>query len=357
MQIVQDYRYLHTVPEPDRQLSKTAAYIRQSLDRLRCRVFSPVEGSVCAYFDFRKPHTLAFRADMDALPIPENTGLPWQSRHPGFMHACGHDGHCAILLELARRVSHEDNLTHNVLLIFQPAEETTGGAEALCRTGLLEQYRVKHIFALHLWPGLEKETVFSKAGCLMSRGCGVSVTFSGKSVHIANWRQGQDALAACCRFYALAETLNSRDTLLKFGSVRGGTAPNVICDRASLHGSLRTAEDPTPAQDALYRLCQTAANQTGCTGTLRLLPGYPAVENPAFLLDAVQRIYPVALLPNAFFTTEDFSHYQHRVPGLYCLLGLGDTPPLHSDRFCFDETVLTKGADFFYRIATALADA
>lgn len=347
MQIIQDYRALHAIPELDRSLSKTLSYIQNALSPLNCRIFSPADSSLCAFFDFGQKTTLAFRADMDALPIHEQTGLPWRSQHPGKMHACGHDGHCAILLELARRISAQTSLKHNCLLIFQPAEETTGGAEALCQTGLLEQYRVSSVFGLHLWPELPMGVVFSRPGVLMSRGCGITVRFTGRSAHIAQSRQGVDALNACCRFYRKADCFTNRRWLLKFGKLTGGTAGNILCGQGELQGSLRSLKNHKKAQKKLTALCDTVAQRTGCQGQILFWNGYPAVDNSPKLLAAVKKIFPVQTIRQALFTTDDFSCYQQRVPGLYCLLGLGDVPPLHSDRFCFDEQVLQTGADFF----------
>ena len=125
MDLTQDRRALHRVPELDRQLPQTMEYLAHGLEGLNCRVFSPMEGALAAWFDFGKGTAIAFRADADALPIAERTGADYQSNHPGCMHACGHDGHMAILLELARRLSKKKDLPHNVLLVFQPAEETS----------------------------------------------------------------------------------------------------------------------------------------------------------------------------------------------------------------------------------------
>lgn len=354
MQIIQDYRMLHTIPEPDNRLPKTTAFIRSRLQSLRCRIFSPTEGSVCAYFDFQKSGTLAFRADTDGLFLQEQTDLPWKSCHHGMMHACGHDGHTAILLELARRIHRLETLPHNILLIFQPAEETTGGAEALCKTGLLQEYGVQCIFALHLWPNLPTGQIFSRPGYLMSRTRNVRVVFTGESVHIAADKPGTDALRAACGFYCSAGNIRENAPhLLKFGILRGGTASNAVCGEAVLQGSLRTFQDCCDRRltASLTMLCSRWAQKTGCTGEIHFSPGYPPVHNSPQLLQKIQKLHPVRILDKAFMTGEDFSFYQQQVPGVYFLLGIGDTPPLHSPRFSFDEKALTAGADFFTAIA------
>lgn len=350
MQIIQDFHTLHTIPEPDSTLPKTTFFIRSRLQPLKCRVFSPTGGSVCAYFDFGQNKTLAFRADTDALPIAEKTGLPWQSQHPGMMHACGHDGHTAILLELARRIHRCTALPHNILLIFQPAEETTGGAEALCKTGLLRQYGVKCIFALHLWPGLPAGVLFSRPGYLMCRTRNVTVTFTGQSVHIASGKRGADALRACCNFYEKTSQLQENTAyLLKFGTLHGGTAANAICGKAVLEGSLRTFQDSADRYlvSSLTILCRQSAQKNGCKGEVYFSAGYPPVINHPGLFAQLQKKHHVQILDRAFMTGEDFSFYQKEVPGVYFLLGVGDTPPLHSPDFSFDERLLNAGADYF----------
>ena len=171
MPLQQDRRALHRIPELDRHLPKTMDYLKNALSGLKCQVFSPMEGALCAWFDYGQPSAIAFRSDADALPVEETTKAPYASTHPGQMHACGHDGHMAILLELARRLNGKEQLSHNVLLVFQPAEETTGGARDICRTHVFRDYHVEAIFALHLWPGLEKGVIASRKEEMMSRSC------------------------------------------------------------------------------------------------------------------------------------------------------------------------------------------
>ena len=139
IRILENRRALHQIPELDRQLPETIRYLKGELEGLGCKLFSPIDGSLCAWFDFGAEGAIAFRADMDALPIDEKTGADYASRHPGRMHACGHDGHMAILLELARRLSKRKRLGRNVLLVFQPAEEASGGAKQIGRASCRER--------------------------------------------------------------------------------------------------------------------------------------------------------------------------------------------------------------------------
>ena len=196
--VIFDRRQLHQIPELDRQLPLTAAYLRSVLEPLGCALLSPMEGSVCAFFDFGAQKAIAFRADMDALPIDEKTGAAYASRHPGAMHACGHDGHMAILLELARRLSRRKRSNRNVLLVFQPAEEASGGAKEICDSGIFSEYNVEAIFGLHLWPGLQKGKLFSRPGEMMSRSAELDVDIFGKSAHIGRSWEGVDAMEAAC---------------------------------------------------------------------------------------------------------------------------------------------------------------
>lgn len=133
MQVIQYRRALHRIPELDRDLPETLSYLRGILSPLSCTLSSPIPGALCAFFDFGRPDAIAFRSDADALPITERTGLPFASVHPGRMHACGHDGHMAMVLDLAVWLDQQTALPHNVLLLFQPAEETTGGARTCAR--------------------------------------------------------------------------------------------------------------------------------------------------------------------------------------------------------------------------------
>ena len=358
MQIIEDRRQLHRIPELELCLPKTMEYLQKSLSALNCRVFSPIESSLCAFFDFGKENAIAFRADCDALPILENNAVDYVSTHKGNMHACGHDGHMSILLELARRLSRKTELPHNVLLIFQPGEENPGGAQLLCNTGVLEEYAVKAIFGLHLWPDLEKGEIFSRENALMSHSSEVNVDIYGKSAHIGKAWEGIDALAAAVAYYSAVtgyEASLPADVLrvLKFGHLRSGTVRNALSDHSRLEGSLRAYEDEV-FNDLLAHL-YSAAKQVeadfGCTVKVDFSNGYPAVMNPPELCRQVEKAVSFAHLDAPVMPSEDFSCYQQYVPGMFFFLGIGNTPALHSNNFNFDEDILVKGADFFEELA------
>ena len=358
MQLFEDRRALHQIPELDRALPKTIEYLKNSLSGLKCQVFSPMDSALCAWFDFGAKDAIAFRSDMDALPIQEKTRLSYTSTHQGRMHACGHDGHMAILLELARRLDQKEKLDRNVLLVFQPAEETTGGARDLCATGVFKKYRVEAIFGLHLWPGLAEGVVASRRKEMMSRSCEVKVDIYGKSAHIAKAGEGIDALAAGTEFYrkvmAMEGALPKKlFRLLKFGKFESGTVCNAISGHTHIEGSLRAFQDDVfyGLRAGIVSIGKDIERSTGCSVSIYMNDGYPAVMNPPALYDRVRKAVEFQELSAPSMITEDFSWYQKTLPGVFFFLGVGDTPALHADDFAFREEILLKGADFFEELA------
>lgn len=360
MQIIRDREALHRIPELGSCLPKTLTYLKQQLSPLGCEILMPTDCCLCAWFDFGAVDAIAFRSDADALPLQEQTGLSFASTHPGQMHACGHDGHMAMLLELARRLK-DQPLRHNVLLIFQGAEETVGGAKALCDTGILETYNVTAIFGMHLWPELPFGQVYSRSGEMMSRSCEVTVRITGRSAHIAKAQQGLDALAAGVEFYRGAQALEQalppeEHRLLRFGRMESGSVRNAVAGAALLEGTMRTFRDETFAQlrAGLQSLAEQVGKNTGCAVSLSFSEGYPPTWNDPDLFSAVQAKTDVKLLSQPSMITEDFSWYQRFVPGVFFFLGIGQTPELHAPDFDFDPLVLEKGADFLETLAQQL---
>ena len=358
MQLYEDRHALHSIPELNRDLPETMAYLKSALEGLNCALFSPSPGSLCAGFDFGAGDAIAFRSNADALPVAERTRLPFASRHPGRMHACGHDGHMAMLLELARRLSKKESLPHNVLLIFQPAEETTGGAKDICATGIFRKYQVEAIFGIHLWPGLPEGMVASRCSEMMSRSCEVKVDIYGKSAHISEPEEGVDALAAGVEFYRKAVAMEKAlpkkvFRLLKFGRLESGTVCNSISDHTHMEGSLRAFQDDVfyTMRAGIVSIGKEIERSTGCSVSIYMNDGYPAVMNPRDLHERVRRSVGFFELDKPSMVTEDFSWYQKSLPGMFFFLGVGDTPALHSDEFDFNDEVLLKGVEFFEELA------
>ena len=299
---------------------------------------------------------------LNTMKLCEKTGLPFASTHEGNMHACGHDGHTAMALELAERVnSCREELPRNVLFVFQPAEETTGGAEDLCRSGIFEQYGVTRIFGLHLWPELEEGKVFTRPGPLLARSSEVDVVVTGKSVHLSRASEGKDAMLAGMDFlrgaYEMADEMSqTENVVLRFGKMTSGTVRNSLSGQTVLAGSMRTYKEEVHETciARLRELGKQVEQKTGCTVAVSFSQGYPAVWNKEELLNELEMELGEAApgnLEEPSLAAEDFSFYQKRVPGLFFFLGTGDTPALHNDNFNFDEAVLLRGADFFEGLA------
>ncbi len=358
--LVKYRRDLHKIPEIDFELPKTIQYIKKVLEQYKCEVFSPCRSSVCAFFDCGKEKTTAFRADMDALPIDEKTNAEYASGHLGKMHACGHDGHMAVLLAFADFVNSEiKNLPRNILLVFQPAEETTGGAKLICESGVFEKYNADRIFGLHLWPELEAGQLASRADALMAKSSETTLTVEGKSTHIARYTEGSDAMITAakflCRAYETIEKLTEEEEcLLKFGRFESGTVRNAISGKSVLMGSLRVFSNEmfATAVKRLEEIADEEAEKTGCSVKLGFSQGYPPVRNDNELYELCLKAAPnVTSLEKPLLIAEDFSFYQQHIKGVFFLLGTGTGIPLHADTFDFDESVLENGIELFKRLA------
>ena len=238
-------RALHRIPEVWFDLPESQAYVLRQLSSLNAQV-KPVAGNgVLAYFDAGRSETTAFRCDMDALPIQEATDLPFASQHPGRMHACGHDAHMATMLAFCEWLSqHRDELSCNVLAIFQPAEEVGGGARFVVESGALEEFNVRRIFALHVQPGIPVGTLASRPGAFMATACEAHIRLTGASAHAARARDGRDAMLAGAEavraVYAFDASLpEDMPRLIRLCSFHSGTSTNIVPDLAELSGTVR----------------------------------------------------------------------------------------------------------------------
>ncbi len=357
-----DRRALHQIPELQFELPETQAYLLNALSEIGVEAEALPSCGILAYFDGGKPETAAFRADMDALPIQELREGGYASTHPGKMHACGHDGHMAMLLQLARYAhAHISELPRNLLLIFQPAEEGGGGARTIVETDALEKRNVTHIFGLHVAPELPVGTLASRPGAFFSKSSEVYALVHGKSAHAANAAEGLDALSAGADFLLRAEAMEQafpQDVarLLKFGKFIAGTAPNIVAETASITGTLRAFDNQVfqSLQDGLSNVARQVEAKWGVNIELSYSPSYPPLLNdPKVYERAIHQLrgFNYRELPQPTMLSEDFSYYLEKVPGVFFKLGIGTGIPLHTPEFDLDERALMYGVEALIALA------
>lgn len=363
-------RDLHQIPEVDFDLPQTLSYVRGILEGIAretndreghgvVRLVEPYRSTVCCVFDRGSEHATAIRSDMDALPVTERTGAPFASSHVGRMHACGHDGHMSMVLGLAGWLAlHLAELPRTVVLVFQPAEETTGGAKVVCESGIFDELHVDRIFGFHLWPDLPSGQVASRPGPLLAASNETTVVVRGRAAHIAKAEQGSDALLAACHvvdacYDYMDERRAEEPCLLKFGHMRSGSVRNQVSDESRIEGSLRTFSIAMGerCRRELPEVAERATERLGCTTEVGFSEGYPPVVNDEGLFAEVATALPhLGHVPEPLLIAEDFAWYQQWLPGVFLLLGTGTGTPLHSDVFAFDEAILMRGVETYERL-------
>ena len=344
---------LHQMPEPAFREFQTAGFVAAELTELDARLaLSVAESGIIADLDSRLPGpAVALRADMDALEVEEKTGAAYASRHPGWAHSCGHDGHMACLLGACRILRELGLPRGRVRLLFQPAEEQGNGAKLMIERGALEPMPAA-IFSLHGWPGLEVGTIASRAGTVMAASDMWAVRLVGRGGHGA---RPQEAVSPVLGLPRLIEALASmtRDELVVSPCVvQAGQAANVIPDTAVVRGTMRTLSVAGRAQalDEMARLVAGACHGLGLTQHILLEQYTPPVVNDAALHDLLVRItrqlgLSFSLLSEPSMGSEDFGFYLEKCPGVMFRLGLGQAcPQLHNSAFDFADEALPAGA-------------
>lgn len=352
-------RALHQIPETEWNTKQTCAYLKHHLSTLPCSLSSPLPNALVAFFDFGQEKTIVLRSDMDALPIQEQNQLDYRSTND-CMHACGHDGHMAMLLGVADALAQKkpEDMKANVLLLFQPGEEKPGGALPLIEAGVLDPYSIQAIFGLHIYPNLESGEIYSYPGTMMAGACDLNIEAFGRSSHAALPQQGCNALQAACDLvsstYHQEQKAFDDSTfhLLHYGVIQSGHAFNIVADHASIQGTIRYF-DPF-VFDAIVALIEKEKKRIEKEFHVRIDLAidqhYPPLKNHTPLLEHLSHQVKIHQLEKPLLIAEDFAFYGHYAPALFFLIGSGQTTPLHSARFNFDESLLEKGVLFYMKL-------
>jgi len=357
-------RALHRIPEGGFDTFKTQQLICDILEELGIP-YTTEQTWVVGLIEGAHPgKTVALRADIDALPVEEPKGCTFRSEHEGWMHACGHDVHTAIQLGAAKTLFEmRDKLHGNVKLLFQPAEETTGGALPMVNAGVLENPHVDACYGLHLQPYLPLGTVETRAGTLNAGTDEIEIIVHGRGGHAAYPECSVDAIVCAASIVSALQTLVSRNisplrsVVLTFGTIEGGRASNVICDRVRLFGTLRTVDPKLRAfaHKRIREIAQSVALAYGATAEVNVLDGYMALVNHEHEAERVMRIATdmlgkghVKVKGEPSMGGEDFSYFIADTPGSFYHIGCTpiDRMPaaaLHSPHFVADERCILTG--------------
>lgn len=388
---------LHRHPELMFEESRTAERVAQALRDIGLAVvdgLAPEAGGergtgIVAYLpatvgDASKARTIGLRADMDALPILEATGLPYSSSKPGVMHACGHDGHTTILLTAARALSRIEERSNHIVFCFQPAEEGGAGGEKMCADGAIDGTalqkehgigtRVDMMFGLHGWPELALGQVATRTGPLLAATDEFEVTVRGRGGHAAQPERAIDPVVVAAHIVTALQTIASRRTepndavVVTVGSIHAGAAHNVIPDTAELRGTVRTLlpETRAMAEAEFRRICQSIASAFGAECDISWHSGYPVTFNDPGATEHFRTVARSVLGEKAethliekdkpTMGGEDFSYYGHHCPACFFLLGLRPDhmdayPNVHTPKFDFNDDAIGLGVELFCALA------
>jgi len=361
-------RHLHQNPELGFECHETAAFVA---DRLREFGVDEIHegiaktGLVAIINGQGEGPTIGLRADMDALPMPEETGLDYASVHDGKMHACGHDGHTTMLLGAAKYLAETRNFTGRVALIFQPAEESGGGGEVMCDEGIMDRFNIAEVYALHNIPDLPVGTFSTTPGPIMAAVDDFAINIKGLGGHGAYPQDTRDPVVAAVALSGAIQTIVSRnldtrkELVVSVTQIHTGSADNIIPETAFVGGTVRTFDKGVQemVQKRLAAICRGVAESYDVTIDLTYNIGYPATVNDAGKAEIAAAV--ASEISGAAHVVddqmpemgaEDFSYMLEQRPGAYLFLGQGEGPGVHNTGYDFNDEISPYGASFFARM-------
>ncbi|MBB3657789.1 hippurate hydrolase [Rhizobium sp. BK650] len=367
-------RDLHQYPELAFQERRTSKLVASHLSSWGYEVATGIAGTgiVATLARGNGKRAVAIRADMDGLPIEEATGLAYASSNPGVMHACGHDGHTTILLAAARYLAENGNFSGTLRLIFQPAEEIGAGARKMLSEGVFERFPVDAVFGLHNWPG-EPAGVFGfVADAAMASVDQALIRIVGRGGHGAEPHRAVDPVLASASFITALQSIVSRNVdpqdmaVVTVGSIHAGSASNVIPESVELKLTMRAFSQAVrdKLQNRVPALARAQAESFGATAEVDYRLGFPALINDraktAFARDVALSSFEPESIAAEFrprTASEDFAFMLQEKPGSYLFVGNGDSAPLHSAHYDFNDAIIAPAARYWVRLAeTFLTD-
>ncbi|MDA7592598.1 M20 family metallopeptidase [Rhodobacteraceae bacterium] len=361
-------RHLHQNPELGRDCYKTAEYIQERLKEFgitEIHAGYASTGIVAIIEGQTSGRTIGLRADMDALPITENTGMPYSSKNEGVMHACGHDGHTTMLLGAARYLSETRNFSGRVALIFQPDEEATGGAEVMVEEGILEKFEIEEVYALHNIPGHDVGVMYTRPGPIMAGADSFKVEIRGKGGHAAYPHEVKDPIVAAVSIAQAFQTIVSRnnipsdDLVISITQVHSGTTDNVIPETAFLNGTVRTFDLSVQEMviNRMEKIISGFSISFEVDAKFNYEKGYPPTinheEKTNFAIEVAKEVCgsdKVLTSVGKEMGAEDFSYMLQKRPGAYLFMGIGEGAGLHNPNYDFNDAAAPVGASFFARL-------
>ncbi|MGJ5008928.1 M20 aminoacylase family protein [Bradyrhizobium oligotrophicum] len=364
-------RDIHSHPELLYDVHRTAAFVADRLREFGCDevVTGLGQTGVVGVIKGRKPghgevKVLGLRADMDALPIVEATGLSYASKTPGMMHACGHDGHTAMLLGAARYLAETRNFAGEVAVIFQPAEEGGGGADAMIKDGLIDRFKIDQVYGMHNGPGLPVGAFAIRQGALMASTDAIDITIEGHGGHAAKPHNCIDSLLVGAQLVTALQQIVSRSVdpleaaVLSICEFHAGNARNVIPQSAVLRGTVRTLTPKVRElmEKRVREVVTGVAQMTGARIDLNYARGYPVVINHAEQTEiAIRAAKEVAGDANVhemppMMGGEDFAYMLEARPGAFIFVGNGDSAGLHHPAYNFNDEAIVYGTSFFIKV-------